>query len=96
MVTSYNVRGISEEKKLRHLLNYFYKQNRGKNSDLIVGLQETYVVKEGKLPYLWRGNYFLTPGSGHSCGCVTLLSSHINVVASKEIENRAHVSLSKN
>ena len=91
LVTTYNVRGLSDEKKLRHLLNYFYKKNNGKNVDSIICLQESFIVKEGKLPYLWRGNFHLTPGSGHGCGCVTLLSSHLNIIASKDIENRAHV-----
>ena len=53
--------------------------------------QETYLDKPGKIPFKWRGNYFLTPGEGHSGGCLTLMSSHINVVASREIAKRAHV-----
>ena len=91
MVTSYNVRGLKEEAKLRHLLNYFNVANKGKNVDFIVGLQETYIDKQGKIPFLWRGNFFITPGVGQSCGCVTLLSSHLNVVASQHLGNRAHV-----
>ena len=91
LVMSYNVRGLSDERKLRHLINYFYSKNKGKNDDFIVGLQESFIVKEGKIPYLWRGNFHLTPGNGHSCGCITLLSPHLSVVSSRNIGNRAHV-----
>ena len=90
-VTSLNVRGLKDESKLRHLVNHFHKPNSNKDIDLIVGLQETYLEKDGKIPYLWRGNYFVTPGNGHSSGCITLLSSHINIVESQNIGNRAHV-----
>ena len=90
-VTSYNVRGLSDEKKLRHLINSFYAKRLSKEVDFIACLQETYIKTEGKIPYLWRGNYHLTPGGGHSCGCLTLLSAHINIIASRNIEDRAHV-----
>ena len=90
-VVTYNVRGISDESKLRHLLNYFYKGFMNKNRDFICALQETYVINEGKIPYLWRGNYHVTSGTGHGCGCVTLLSPHLSVVAYQNIDNRGHV-----
>ena len=90
-VTTYNVRGLSDERKLRHLLNFCTKQNKGKDVDYICGLQETYVPTEGKIPYLWRGNYHLTPGTGQSCGCLALLSAHLNIIASKDIDSRAHI-----
>ena len=89
-VTSYNVRGLSDERKLRHLLNFCAKQNTGKDVDYICCLQETFVSDVGKIPYIWRGNYQLTGGTGQSCGCVTLLSAHLNVVESRNIDNRAH------
>ena len=91
LVTSYNVRGLNDEKKLRHLLNYLHKRNRGKDVDFIAGIQESYIDRPGIIPYLWRGNYFVTPGNGNSCGCITLLSAHLNVVASHIIADRAHV-----
>ena len=90
-VATYNVRGLGDEKKLRHLVNYIYKMDRGKNSDLIFCMQETYIESPGIIPYLWRGNYVLTPGSGHSCGCITLLSAHLNVIRSTNLDDRAHV-----
>ena len=68
-----------------------YKGCSSKNNDCVIGLQETYITNPGKLPYLWRGNFDLTPGRGNSCGCVTLLSSHLNVVLAANIDDRAHV-----
>ena len=91
LVTSYNVRGLTDEGKLRHIINCFHKKMGGKDKDYVVCLQETYIDKAGKIPFLWRGNFHLTPGNGHSCGCITLVSPHINVVKSKNIGNRAHV-----
>ena len=91
MVISYNVRGINDEAKLRHLINHCYSQDRGKNSDSIFGFQETFLTSEGKIPYLWRGNFHLTAGRGNSLGCLTLISSHLNIVAKRDIDERAHV-----
>ena len=91
LVTSYNVRGLNDEKKLRHLINKIYKEDKGKNCDYVVCLQETFIENEGKIPYLWRGSSHLTPGSGSSCGCLTLMSSHLNVLNAINIDNRAHV-----
>ena len=90
LVTTYNVRGLKDEKKLRHLINHFNKSVVNKNRDVIVCLQETYLETPGKLPYLWRGNFNLTPGIGHSGGCITLLSSHINIVACSNFGSRGH------
>ena len=91
LVTSYNVRGLNDEKKLRHLINKVYQDDKGKNFDNIVCLQETYITGEGKLPYIWRGNMHLTPGTGNSCGCITLTSPHLNIIHAVNLENRAHV-----
>ena len=90
-VTSYNVRGLNDDAKLRHLINYCYGQNLGKNKDSVYCFQETYVQNAGKIPYLWRGNFHLTPGRGNSLGCLTLLSSHLNVVSSRDLDGRGHV-----
>ena len=91
LVTSYNVRGLNDNSKLRHLVNYLYKGDKGKEMDFIACLQETYITTSNLLSYLWRGNLYLTPGNGNSCGCITFLSSHLNVIASRNIEDRAHV-----
>ena len=92
-VISYNVRGLNDERKLRHLINHCYKLNQeaGKNCDSFYFFQETYINEAGKIPYLWRGNYFLTNGQGNSLGCLTLLSSHLSVLSSEEIDSRAHI-----
>ena len=90
-VISYNVRGLNDEFKLRHLINNFYRTAGGKNTDFIACLQETYIENQGKLPYLWRGNFHMTQGLGNRLGCVTLLSSHLNIVYAKNFENRGHL-----
>ena len=89
-VISYNVRGLNDQKKLRHLVNFCYKKNPSKNKDLIFCFQETFIEKPGIIPFLWRGNFHLTPGRGNSSGCLTLLSNHINILHSKDFDNRAH------
>ena len=91
LVNSYNVRGLNDEKKLRHLINYCYSFKGLNSADYVFCMQETYISQPLKIPFLWRGNYFLTPGEGHSCGCLTLLSNHLNVIESRNIEHRAHV-----
>ena len=93
LVTSYNVRGLGDELKLRHLVNACYKKSQGPNPDrdLIFCFQETYINQRNKLPYLWRGNYHLTNGNGHKCGCLTLVSSHVNIVHKVDFEDRGHL-----
>ena len=90
-VTSYNVRGLGDEKKLRHLINFCYQNKAGKNRDDIFCFQEVFIEGPGKIPYLWRGNFHLTPGTGNSQGCLTLLSSHLNIIEARNIGSRAHV-----
>ena len=89
LVTSLNVRGLNDETKLRHLVNYCYKKN-ATDKDAIFLFQESFITKQGKIPFLWRGNYHLTPGTGNSCGCLTLLSGHLNVVEARDFGNRGH------
>ena len=91
MVTSYNVRGLGDENKLRHLINHCYSKLGGKDKDYIACFQESYIRNPGKIPYMWRGNFHLTPGTGNSVGCLTLLSNHINVLEAVSLDNRAHV-----
>ena len=91
-VTTYNVRGLSEENKLRHLSNHFSKK-LSPLIDSIICLQETYIERTGKLPYIWRGNIIFTPGTGHGCGVITLLSPHINVLTQENLDNRAHIAV---
>ena len=90
-VISYNVRGLNDELKLRHLINYCYKIKSSNDGTNIICLQETYLENPGKIPYLWRGNFHLTVGRGNSLGCLTLLNHHLNILQAADIENRAHV-----
>ena len=89
-VTTYNVRGLNDGRKMRHLTNYVNKLF-SKNKDVIAGFQETYVEKAGRLPFMLRGNFVQTAGNGNSLGVITMLSHHLNVVGSKHIGSRAHV-----
>ena len=69
-----------------------HRKQGGKNSDFVACLQETYIATQGKIPYIWRGNFHLTPGNGHSCGCLTLLSPHLSIIESKALSNnRGHI-----
>ena len=91
-VVSYNVRGLGDEHKCRHLINHFNRTLGNKSQiDAIIGLQETMIQVPLKIPYLWRGNMHLTPGAGNGRGCITLTSSHVNIIASRNIADRAHV-----
>jgi len=84
-------------KKLRHLINHFYKpQYRSSQQEVIIGLQETYIESKSLVNLLWRGNCHITSGNGHSHGCITLLSSNLNVIAVREISDRAHVLVLQN
>ena len=90
LVTSYNVRGLNEDVKLRHLINYCYSKSQ-KDKDQFFFFQETFVTKPNKIPYLWRGNLHFTPGSGNGSGCITLLSSHINLIETVDFGMRGHI-----
>ena len=90
-VVSYNVRGLNDELKLRHLVNHCYKLNKNLAQDSVICLQETYIEKPGKLPYLWRGNFHVTQGLGNRLGCVTLLNHNLNVLHASNLGNRGHL-----
>ena len=94
-VKTYNVRGLSDEKKLRHLPSWCRK-SCNKITDSFFMLQETFISNQGKLPYIWRGNFHLTSGTGHGLGCFTLLSSHINIVYALDIGQSAHILVCQN
>ena len=89
-VTTLNVRGLSDSKKVRHLVNSCYK-NCSKSNVNIFMFQETYVQSLKILDYIWRGEYHLTPALGNSVGCVTLLSAPMKIVYREDIGNRGHV-----
>ena len=90
-VVSYNVRGIGDEKKCRHLINHFNKTLTSTRIDAIIGLQETLVQTPGKIPFIWRGNMHFTAGTGNGRGCMTLMSNHLTVISHRNFEERAHI-----
>ena len=89
-VLTYNVRGLSDSKKVRHLINHCHRQC-SKAKDSIFMFQETFVDRLDILDYIWRGEYHLTSGTGHGLGCITLVSSPFKIIHRANLENRAHV-----
>ena len=85
-----NARGLSDSKKVRHLVNSCYK-SCSKASENIFMFQETYVPQLTILDYIWRGEYHLTPGLGNSVGCITLLSAPLKIVHRVELGTRGHI-----
>ena len=90
-VVTFNVRGLGDEKKCRHLINHFNKKYTNKNVDSVIALQETLIQTSMKIPFLWRGNLYITPGTGNGRGCITLVSNHLSIISHSSIEDRAHV-----
>ena len=65
-----------------------------KNSFMFQG---SYVSSLGLLDYIWRGEHFLTPGTGNSLGCITPLSSPYKIMRSLNFGKRGHaLALTKN
>lgn len=89
-VVTLNVRGLGCSKKVRHLVNTCYKMS-SQAADSIFMLQETYVEKLDLLRYLWRGEFHLTPGTGNSLGCITLVTAPFKVMRVIEVDQRGHV-----
>ena len=89
-VMTLNVRGLSDTKKVRHIVNQCYKL-AGEAKNNVFLLQETFVLRLDILKYLWRGEYHLTAGTGNSKGCLTLVTSPYKIVHSSDIDNRGHV-----
>ena len=71
-----NCRGLSDERKLKHLLNNSYKIAKT-SPNFIIALQETMITSDQRLRFGWRGTHIFTPGTGHGRGCVTLLPTHV-------------------
>ena len=63
ILVTQNCRGISEDKKFRHLLNNCYKISK-ESTNFIIALQETMITEDQKLRYGWRGSHIFTPGTG--------------------------------
>ena len=89
-VISQNVRGLSDSKKVRHLVNNCYKMCNNAKDSLFL-FQETYVPKLDILNYIWRGEWQVTAGTGNSLGCITLVTAPYKVVRCVEIAQRGHI-----
>ena len=89
-VISLNVRGLGDTKKVRHLINSFYKISNGAINSIFL-LQETYVLKLDLLRYLWRGESYVTAGNGNSLGCITIVTAPYKIVRALELGQRGHV-----
>ena len=76
IVVTQNCRGITEERKLKHLLNNCYRLGKTTRS-YIIALQETMITSDQRIKFRWRGNHVFTPGSGDGRGCLTLLPVHV-------------------
>ena len=83
-VISQNVRGLSDSKKVRHLVNKCYKLSKA-SIDSIYCFQETYVPKLDLLNYLWRGEVYVTSGTGNSLGCITLMTAPFKIARCVEL-----------
>jgi len=88
-ILTLNCRGLGNMDKFRLLLNKIYKLKQ--KGSVIALLQETMVVSDNYLALAWRGKYVLTPGTGNSKGCITLLSENVVVESIKHYGNRGHL-----
>ena len=91
-VVTYNIRGLSDQKKVRHIINSCYKRSKSSVNSFFM-FQETFVMRLDILKYLWRGEFHLTPGTGNSRGCLTLVTAPYKIVHVSDLENRAHVAV---
>ena len=89
-VMTFNIRGLSDPKKVRHIINHCYKSTK-KAKDNFFLFQETFVLRLEILRFLWRGEFHLTPGTGNSQGCLTLVTAPYKIVNACDLGNRAHV-----
>ena len=89
-VVSQNVRGLGCAKKVRHLINNCYKRCR-EAVDSIFTFQETYVARIDLLKYLWRGEHYVTEGTGNSLGCITLVTAPLKIIRSIDLDQRGHI-----
>ena len=78
-VVCMNVRGLSDTKKVRHLINNCYKLSKLATKSIFL-FQETYVSRLDILKYLWRGEHHLTMGSGNSLGCISLITAPYKII----------------
>ena len=89
-VLTQNVRGLGCTKKVRHLVNSCYKLCK-KANDNVFAFQETYVASLDLLKYIWRGEFYVTGGTGNSQGCITLVSAPYKILHAVDIGQRGHI-----
>ena len=89
-VLTLNIRGLSDHKKVRHIINQCYKMSGEARNNFFL-FQETFVMRLDILKYLWRGEFHLTAGTGNSKGCLTLVTAPYKIVNSSDVDNRGHV-----
>ena len=89
-VMTYNVRGLGDSKKLRHLVNNCYKL-MNEAMDSVFMIQESHATHLKLLKFLWRGDFCETPGTGAGKGCLTLLSPMLKAVKTIHYDQRAHI-----
>jgi len=95
MISTYNVRGLGNKQKHRHLFNNLNKR-LNESENLVIALQETYIEESYISEILWRGNLIFTPGTGHGRGCITLLGSNWNPITMEQLDDhRGHISIIK-
>ena len=89
-VLTQNIRGLSDPKKVRHIVNKCYALTKNAANSFFM-FQESFVTRLDILKYLWRGEYHLTSGTGNSRGCLTLVTAPYKIIHTSDFDNRAHV-----
>ena len=89
-VQTFNVRGLSDRKKVRHIVNNCYKLSKDSVNSFFM-FQEIFVTRLDILNYLWRGDFHLTAGTGNARGCLTLITPPYKIINARDLEDRAHV-----
>ena len=89
-VLTFNIRGLSDPKKVRHIVNRCHKESKSADNSFFM-FQETFVTNLDILKYIWRGEYHLTPGLGNSKGCLTLVTAPFKIIYTRDLESRAHI-----
>jgi len=92
-VITLNCRGLNNIDKCRLLFNRLIKIVDG--CAAVVMLQETMISTNDYVTMAWRGKHVHTPGHGNSQGCITLLPSTVEIIATEHLGNRGHCVLVK-
>jgi hypothetical protein len=87
-IVTLNCRGLGKIDKFRLLLNKAAKLCTKQNA--VILLQETMVTDERYVQMAWRGKSVVTPGTGNSKGCITLVNSDTLVENVVHIGHRGH------